>query len=61
MNEINDLPGVIAKATLYPGSRPATTGVSIDVLRRPIWNNYLFMIMVVAKVAEDIDMVFIQK
>lgn len=42
MNEINDLPGVIAKATLYPGSRPATTGVSIDVLRRPIWNNYLF-------------------
>lgn len=42
INNLNDLPGVLAKATLYPGSRPATTSVSIDVLRRPVWNNYVF-------------------
>lgn len=42
LNNINDLPGVIARATLVPGSQPETTGVSIDVMRRPIWNNYIF-------------------
>ena len=42
LNNINDLPGVIARATLVPGSQPETTGVSVDVMRRPIWNNYIF-------------------
>lgn len=42
LNNINDLPGVIARATLVPGSQEETTGVSIDVMRRPVWNNYIF-------------------
>lgn len=42
INNLNDLPGVVARATLFPGSRPATTGLYVDVLRRPVWNNYLF-------------------
>lgn len=42
MNNINDLPGVIARAILAPGSKPGTTKVQVQVLRRPVWNNYVF-------------------
>lgn len=42
INNINDLPGVVGKATLAPGSEPVTTSVNIDVERRPVWNNYIF-------------------
>lgn len=42
MNNINDLPGVVAKAILAPGSKPGTTKVQVQVLRRPVWNNYVF-------------------
>ena len=42
MNNINDLPGVIARAVLAPGSAPGTTKVLVQVKRRPVWNNYIF-------------------
>ena len=42
MNNINDLPGVVARAILAPGSKPGTTKVQVQVLRRPVWNNYVF-------------------
>lgn len=42
MNNINDLPGVVARAILAPGSKPGTTKVKVQVLRRPVWNNYVF-------------------
>ncbi len=42
MNDLNDLPGVIARGSLYPGSRPLTTGLAVEILRRPVWNNYVF-------------------
>lgn len=43
MNSINDLPGVTARAVLEPGSKPETTSVGVHVLRRPVWNNYIFV------------------
>lgn len=42
MNNINDLPGVVARAILAPGSKSGTTKVKVQVLRRPVWNNYVF-------------------
>lgn len=42
MNNINDLPGVFARAILAPGSKPGTTKVKVQVLRRSVWNNYVF-------------------
>lgn len=42
MNNINDLPGVVARAILAPGSKPGTTKVQVQMLRRPVWNNYVF-------------------
>lgn len=42
MNNINDLPGVVARAILAPGSKPGTTKVQVQALRRPVWNNYVF-------------------
>lgn len=42
INNINDLPGVAARAVLRPSSRPVTTALDIEVERRPVWNNYLF-------------------
>lgn len=43
INNLNDLPGVIARAVLSPGSQPGTTNVDIEVDRRPVWNNYVFV------------------
>lgn len=43
MNNLNDLPGVTAKAIFTPGSQLASTNVGINIERRPIWNNYIFM------------------
>lgn len=43
LNDLNDLPGVIARGSLYPGSRPLTTGLDVEILRRPVWNNYVFV------------------
>lgn len=43
MNNLNDLPGVTAKAIFSPGSKISSTNVSINIERRPIWNNYIFM------------------
>lgn len=42
INNMNDLPGVTARAVLRPGTRPVTTGLDIEVERRPVWNNYVF-------------------
>lgn len=42
INNLNDLPAVTARAVLMPGSKPETTRVGIEVLRRPVWNNYIF-------------------
>lgn len=42
LNNLNDLPGVMARAVLSPGTRPGTTGVAIEVQDRPVWNNYIF-------------------
>lgn len=42
MNVLNDLPGVIAKGILRPGSTPGTTSLDVEALRRPVWNNYVF-------------------
>lgn len=43
MNNLNDLPGVEARAVLSPGSEPGSTKVDIEALRRPVWNNYVFI------------------
>lgn len=43
INNINDLPGVVARGSLYPGRFSATTGLNIDVKHRPVWNNYIFV------------------
>lgn len=43
MNNLNDLPGVSAKAIFTPGSKLASTNVGIDINRRPVWNNYIFI------------------
>ena len=43
MNNLNDLPGVTARAVLRPGERPGTTAVDVQVLDRPVWNNYVFV------------------
>lgn len=43
MNNLNDLPGVEARAVLSPGSVPGSTKVDIEAQRRPVWNNYVFV------------------
>lgn len=43
INNLNDLPGVIARAVLRPGSAPGTTAVDVEVMDRPVWNNYVFV------------------
>lgn len=43
LNILNDLPGVSARAALRPGSQAGTTSVDIDIVRRPVWNNYVFV------------------
>lgn len=42
LNNLNDLPGVEARAVFVPGSVPETTRVDIEVNERPVWNNYVF-------------------
>lgn len=42
MNNLNDLPAVTARAVLAPGTQDGTTKLGIEVLRRPVWNNYVF-------------------
>ena len=42
MNNLNDLPGVQARAILRPGSEPGTTKIDIEVQKRKVWNNYIF-------------------
>ena len=42
MNNLNDLPGVQARAILRPGSEPGTTKIDIEVQKRKMWNNYIF-------------------
>ena len=42
INNLNDLPGVTARAVMEPGTQQGTTKVGIEVLRRPVWNNYVF-------------------
>lgn len=42
MNNLNDLPAVTARAVLAPGTQRGTTKLGIEVLRRPVWNNYVF-------------------
>ena len=43
LNNLNDMPGVIAMGTLAPGSRPETTALQISVRRRPTWDSYAFV------------------
>ena len=43
VNRINDLPGVVARAVLRPGSAAGTTAVDVEVAKRPVWNNYVFV------------------
>lgn len=43
VNNLNDLPGVTARAVLRPGSAPGTTAVDIEAAHRPVWNNYVFV------------------
>lgn len=43
INNLNDLPGVIARAVLRPGSAPGTTAVDVEVMDRPVWNSYVFV------------------
>ena len=43
LNNLNDLPGVVARAVLKPGTKPATTSVDVEVAHRPMWNNYVFI------------------
>ena len=42
MNNLNDLPGVRARAILRPGSEPGTTKIDIEVQKRKVWNNYIY-------------------
>lgn len=42
INNLNDLPGVTARAILRPGDSPGTTAVDIEVQKRKVWNNYIF-------------------
>ena len=42
INNINDLPGVRARALLSPGTMPGTTGVDVEVQDREIWNSYVY-------------------
>lgn len=42
LNNLNDLPGVIARGVLRPGSQPVTTAVEIEAIERRVWNNYIF-------------------
>ena len=42
LNNLNDLPGVIGRGILQPGSKPATTSLDVEVLERRVWNNYIF-------------------
>ena len=39
---INDLPGVSAKASLFPGSATGTSGVEIDVKEGPLFSGMLY-------------------
>ncbi len=43
LNYLNDLPGVIARGVLSPGSEPGTTSLELQTERRPVWNNYVFV------------------
>lgn len=43
INNINDLPGVQARAVLKPGGEPGTTSLDVEATRRPVWNNYVFV------------------
>lgn len=43
MNNLNDLPGVIARGVLRPGSRPVTTSLDMEVLERRVWNNFVYV------------------
>lgn len=43
LNNLNDLPGVVACAVLKPGTKPATTSVDVEIAHRPMWNNYVFI------------------
>ena len=43
MNNLNDLPGVTARAVLRPGKEAGTTAVDVQVQDRPVWNNYVFV------------------
>lgn len=43
INNLNDLPGVEAKAVLLPGGVEETTNLDIVVDKRPVWNNYVFV------------------
>ena len=43
MNNLNDLPGVTARAVLRPGKTAGTTAVDVQVADRPVWNNYVFV------------------
>ena len=42
MNNLNDLPGVQARAILRPSSEPGTTKIDIEVQKRKVWNNYIY-------------------
>ncbi len=42
INNLNDLPGVQARAILRPGSKPGTTKIDVEVQKRKVWNNYIF-------------------
>ena len=42
INNLNDLPGVQARAILRPGSEPGTTKIDIEVQKRKVWNNFVF-------------------
>ena len=43
LNNLNDLPGVLARGVLRPGSKPATTALEVEAIERKVWNNYLFV------------------
>lgn len=42
LNNLNDLPGVTARAVLRPGDETGATSVDVQVEKRPVWNNYIF-------------------
>lgn len=43
LNNINDLPGVRARALLSPGTLSGTTDVDVEVQERKVWNSYVFI------------------